>query len=82
VFTANFNSDSVSIIDLPTVSKICQASGFDTGDIREYQSNGQTLKQITCVSFVEECFGDIQDGETKQCTVQNYTVNDVEKQYL
>src|SRR5215204_5328985 len=81
VFTANANSDSVSIIDLlsATVSKICQDSGFDTGDIRTFVSNGQTIQQITCVNFVGECSGEIEDGETRECTVQDYVVavNDV-----
>ena len=75
VFTANSASNSVSIIDLPTVSKICQDSGFDTGDIRTFVSNGQTIQQITCVNFVGECSGEIEDGETKECTVQDYAVS-------
>ena len=75
VFTANQLSDSVSIIDLPTVAKICQDSGFDTGDIRTFVSGQQTLEQITCVNFVGECTGDIEEGgETKECTVQDYAV--------
>ena len=75
VFTANQISDSVSIIELPpTISEMCQTSGFDTGDIRTFVSNGQTIEQITCVIFVGECSGNIQDGETKECTVQNYAV--------
>ena len=74
VFTANVISDSVSIIDLPTVGKICKGSGFDTGDIRTFESNGQTLQQISCVNFVRECTGNINNGETKECTVQDYVV--------
>ena len=75
VFTANQASNSVSIIDLPTVAKICQDSGFDTGDIRTFVSGQQTLEQITCVNFVGECTGDIEEGgETKECTVQDYAV--------
>ena len=80
VFTANSNSDSVSIIDLPTVAKICQDSGFDTGDIRTFVSGQQTLEQITCVNFVGDCSGEIEEGgETKECTVQDYavSVNDI-----
>ena len=60
VFTANGFSDSVSIIDLlslQTVARICQDSGFDTGDIRTFVSGQQTLEQITCVNFVGECSG-------------------------
>ena len=78
VFTANGFSDSVSIIDLlslVTVSKICQDSGFDTGDIRTFVSGQQTLEQITCVNFVGECSGNIDDGETRECTVEDYIVN-------
>ena len=74
VFTANVISDSVSIIDLPTVGKICKGSGFDTGDIRTFESNGQTLQQISCVNFVKECTGNINNDETKECTVQDYVV--------
>ncbi|HEX6672434.1 MAG TPA: beta-propeller fold lactonase family protein, partial [Nitrososphaeraceae archaeon] len=77
VFTANFFSDSVSIIDLlsATVGKICQDSGFDTGDIRTFVSGQQTLEQITCVNFVGECSGEIQSGEIKECTVQDYAIS-------
>ena len=76
VFTANANSDSVSIIDnFPTVSKICQDSGFDTGDIRTFVSGQQTLEQITCVNFVGQCSGNIGNGETRECTVEDYIVN-------
>ena len=78
VFTANGFSDSVSIIDLlslQTVAKICQDSGFDTGDIRTFVSGQQTLEQITCVNFVGECSGTIDNGETRECTVQDYIVN-------
>ena len=76
VFTANTDSDSVSIIsNFPTVAKICQDSGFDTGDIRTFVSGQQTLEQITCVNFVGECSGEIQGGETKECTVQDYAIS-------
>ena len=74
VFTANEFSDSVSIIERPTVAKICQDSGFDTGDIRTFVSAQQTLEQITCVNFVGECSGNIQGGEANECTVQDYAV--------
>jgi YVTN family beta-propeller protein len=76
VFTANLNSDSVSIIDLPTVAKICQDSGFDTGDIRIFESNNeQTIQQISCVNFVGECSGEIDNGETRECNVEDYVVS-------
>ena len=76
VFTANIFSDSVSIISgFPTVAKICQDSGFDTGDIRTFVSGQQTLEQITCVNFVGECTGNIDNGETRECTVEDYIVN-------
>ena len=75
VFTANFFSASVSIIDLPSVSKICQDSGFDTGDIRTFDSGTETLQQITCVNFSEQCTGNIVESNTEtQCTVDNYAV--------
>ena len=75
VFTANIDSDSVSIISgFPTVAKICQDSGFDIGDIRTFVSGQQTLEQITCVNFVGECSGNIDDGETRECTVQDYII--------
>jgi YVTN family beta-propeller protein len=78
VFTANSDSNSVSIIDLlllPTVAKICQDSGFDTGDIRTFVSGQQTLEQITCVNFVGQCSGNIDNGETRECTVEDYIVS-------
>jgi YVTN family beta-propeller protein len=78
VFTANAGSDSVSIVDLlslPTVAKICQDSGFDTGDIRTFVSGQQTLEQITCVNFVGECSGNIANDETRECTVEDYIVD-------
>ena len=31
--------------------------------------------QITCVNFVGECSGEIQGGETKECTVQDYAIS-------
>jgi hypothetical protein len=75
VFTANVLSDSVSITDLPTVAKICQDSGFDIGDIRTFVSGQQTLQEITCVNFVGECSGNIDDGETREGTVEDYIVS-------
>ena len=75
VFTANSISDSVSIIDLPSVAKICQDSGFDTGDIRTFVSGQQTFEQISCVNFVGECSGNIDNGETREYNVQDYIVN-------
>ena len=79
LFTANGISNSVSIIDLlslQTVARICQDSGFDTGDIRIFESNGvNSYQQISCVNFVGECSGNINNGETKECTVEDYVVN-------
>jgi hypothetical protein len=75
VFTANDGSNSVSIINFPTVAKICQDSGFDTGDIRTFVSGQQTSEQITCVNFVGQCTGNINDGETRECTVEDYLVS-------
>ena len=63
------------MIDFPTVAKICQDSGFDTGDIRTFVLGQQTLEQITCVNFVGVCSGNIDNGETRECTVQDYIVN-------
>ena len=75
LFTANAISNSVSIVDLPTVAKICQDSGFDTDDIRTFESNGQTLEQISCVNFVSDCSSNINDGETRECTIEDYIVS-------
>ena len=66
---------NVIFSETATVSKICQDSGFVTGDIRTFVSGQQTLEQITCVNFVGECSGNIDDGETRECTVQDYIVN-------
>jgi len=80
IFTANENSNSVSIVQLRPIGEICQDSGFDTGDIRTFVSGQQTLEQITCVNFIGECSGEIEeDGETKECTVRDYAVrvNDI-----
>jgi YVTN family beta-propeller protein len=74
VFTANRGSNTVSILSPPLVGKTCQNSGFDTGDIRTFPSGQQTLEQITCVNFVGECSGEIEEGETKECAVQDYAV--------
>lgn len=75
IFRVNIESDTVSIVELPTVANICQNSGFETGDIRTFVSGQQTLEQITCVNFVGQCSGEIEDGETRECTVQDYAVN-------
>ena len=77
VFTANFLSHSVSIIDIPPISKICQDSGFDTGDIRTFESGEETLQQITCVNFSQQCTGDIleENTETQQCIIDDYVIS-------
>ena len=78
LFTANGISNSVSIIDLlslQTVARICQDSGFDTGDIRIFESNGVSYQQISCVNFVGECSGNIKNDETRECTVEDYVVS-------
>ena len=59
---------------MPTVAKICQDSGFDTGDIRTFVSSQQTLERITCVNFVGESSCEIENGKTRECTVQDYIV--------
>jgi len=74
MYVTNFGSDSVSILYLGA-NNVCQDSGFGNGELRTYQSNGQTLEQITCVNFIGECSGNIDDGETRECTVQDYIVN-------
>jgi hypothetical protein len=56
------------------VNTICKDSGFDAGELRTYISNEQRIKQITCVNFVGECSGEVEDGETRECTVQNYVI--------
>jgi DNA-binding beta-propeller fold protein YncE len=50
-------------------------SGFDTGDIRTFVSNQQTLEQITCINFVGQCSGNIYFGETRECTVEDDIVS-------
>jgi YVTN family beta-propeller protein len=76
IFTANYISNTVSILSPPLVGETCQNSGFDTGDIRTFVSGQQTLEQITCVNFVGECSGQIEEeGESKECTVQDYAVS-------
>jgi YVTN family beta-propeller protein len=75
VFAANSFSNSVSIIEFPTINRICQNSEFDTGDIRTFVSGQQTLEQITCVNFVGECSGNIDNGETRECSVEDYIVS-------
>jgi DNA-binding beta-propeller fold protein YncE len=75
VFTANSFSNSVSIIEFSTINRICQNSGFDTGDIRTFVSGQQTLEQITCVNFVGQCSGNVENGETRECTVEDYVVS-------
>jgi YVTN family beta-propeller protein len=76
IFTANYISNTVSILSPPLVGETCQNSGFDTGDVRTFVSGQQTLEQITCVNFVGECSGQIEEGgESKECTVQDYAVS-------
>ena len=78
VFTANDASNSVSIIDIPSISKICQDSGFDTGDIRTFGFEGEVLQQTTCVNFSEQCIGNIDENaidETQQCIIDDYVVS-------
>ena len=76
MYVTNSDDNTVSIISIPTIEQACQNSGFDTGDIRTYQSNGQTLEQITCVNFSEQCTGEILEGntETQQCVIDDYVV--------
>jgi hypothetical protein len=44
------------------------------GELRTYQSNEQRIKQITSINFIGECLGNINNGETRECTIQNYVV--------
>ena len=76
VFTANGVSNSVSIIDLPSISKICKDSGFDTGDIRTFEFEQETIQQVTCVNFSQQCTGNIDENitETQQCIIEDYVV--------
>ena len=78
MYVTNGLDDTVSVLYL-SANKVCQDSGFDAGELRTYGSNGQTIEQMTCVNFVGDCSGDIQGGETKECTVQDYAVrvNDI-----
>ena len=46
--------------------------------VRTFESNdGQTIQQITCVDFSQQCTGNIDENindETQQCIVDNYVV--------
>jgi hypothetical protein len=33
------------------------------------------LEQISCVNFVGQCSGNIDNGETRECTVEDYIVS-------
>ena len=76
VFTANDSSNSVSIVYLPSILKICQDSGFDTGDIRTFEYEQETIQQTTCVNFSEQCNGNIDENmtETQQCVIDDFVV--------
>ena len=76
MYVANSDADTTSIISIPTIEQACQNSGFDIGDIRTFESGQETLQQITCVNFSEQCNGDIQDivTETQQCIIDDYAV--------
>ena len=65
----------VDYVENQSVSKICQDSGFDTDDIRTFVSGQQTLEQISYVTFVGQCSGNLDNGETRECTVENYIVS-------
>ena len=54
----------VDYVENQSVSKICQDSGFDTDDIRTFVSGQQTLEQISYVTFVGQCSGNLDNGET------------------
>ena len=43
--------------------------------LEHFEPNGQILQQITCVNFVGECCGNIDNGETRECTVEDYVVS-------
>ena len=49
----------------------CQNAGFDEGVI---QINSDVWITGSCVLFEGECSGIVQDGELKECTVNNYVV--------
>ena len=68
MYVTNQQSGTVSILYL-SANNVCQDSGFDAGELRTYQSNGQTLEQITCVNFVGQYSGEIEDGETRECCI-------------
>jgi YVTN family beta-propeller protein len=74
IYVTARNINSVLILYL-SANNVCQDSGFDAGELRTYQSNGQRLEQISCVNFVGECSGNIEDGETRECTVEDYIVS-------
>ena len=56
----------------------CQESGFDDGVINSIVLNVETIMIGTCVLFEGDCSGVIQDGELKECTVENYLIAIIE----
>ena len=77
IYVANNGEHTISIVSIPTIEQACQNSGFDTGDMRTYQSNdGIQIEQITCINFSKQCTGDIVKASTEiqQCVIDNYAV--------
>ena len=75
-----FNGERYTVTEEKFVSnefnnQRCQEAGFDNG----FQVNIPTTAGVgICVMFEGECSGIVQDGELKECTVENYVfdIND------
>ena len=51
---------------------ICQESGFDSSYVNAGFNEGLV---VSCVNFEGDCSGIVQDGELKECTVENHVVS-------
>ena len=67
-YTVTETGDSSEIEDM--FNQFCQQNGFDKG-IADYRDD-DPLRFASCVNFEGDCSGIIQDGELKECTVENY----------
>jgi hypothetical protein len=53
----------------------CDVAGFDHFQLFTLERQGNVIFYEICVNYSGECSGTISDGETKECTVQNYLVS-------
>jgi hypothetical protein len=53
----------------------CDVAGFDHFQLFTQERQGNVIFYEICVNYKGECSGTISDGETKECTVQNYLVS-------